>query len=165
MVQLYNPYHLLHQFLPCTQSRPRSLLVTPVHPLSLHQLVKHSAGHSSTCSNGRSFLLSIGFHPRSSFLGPFIRHSLGSYHWSSFLVPNLEPVLCLSHLSTPSHWTNCWNILLVNMFKWSQLFAFNWVSSPKLVFGPFYQGLRWQKMQKELFSAAEIWWTLAWCSR
>ena len=70
-------------------------------PLSLHQLVKHSAGHSSTCSNGRSFLLSIGFHPRSSFLGPFIRHSLGSYHWSSFLVPNLEPVLCLSHLSHP----------------------------------------------------------------
>ena len=101
MVQLYSPYHLLHQFLPCTQSRPRSLLVTPVLPLSIHQLVKHSAGHSSTCSNGRSFLLSIGFHPRSSFLGPFIRHSLGSYHWSSFLVPNLEPVLCLSHLSHP----------------------------------------------------------------
>ena len=32
------------EFLPCTQSRTRSLLVTPVHPLSLHQSVKHSAG-------------------------------------------------------------------------------------------------------------------------
>ena len=49
------------EFLPCTQSRTRSLLVTPVPPPLIGPIVETFCW--STCSNGRSFLLLIGFHP------------------------------------------------------------------------------------------------------
>ena len=45
--------------------------------------------------------------------GTLVQLALITCYTSSFLVPNLDPVLCLLHLSTPSHYTNWWNILLV----------------------------------------------------
>ena len=74
-----------------------------------------------------------------------IQLPLITYYTSSFLVPNLDPVLCFAcytcppPLITPIGETFCWSQL--NMFKWSQLFAFDWVSPPELVFGPFYKAL------------------------